>query len=128
MSGSGLVRGAPSAYDAGVALLYDRVERDGIVEIVFRRQLMAYPVILGLYIIAMFVFRTPLVAVAIIILGLIVIVRDRRAISGEIRRAAAEGRLTVSGSQWSRKRPLTYRIGESTAIKKGTPRPKKRKS
>lgn len=123
--------GAPArqpAYHRGMALLYDRIESDGEVLIVFRRLLWAYPIILGVYLIAMFVFRMPLVAVAFIVLGLIVIIRDRRAIGPEVRAAAAEGRLTVTGSQWSLKNPMTYRIGPAVRRRgKGQRRTKKRR-
>ena len=108
-----------------MALLYDRTETDGVVKIVFRRQLMAYPIILVLYIISMFVLRQPLVGLGVILVGLFVVMRDRRAIAPEIRRAAAEDRLTVSGSQWSRRNPLTYTIGAPKTVKKGRRRPKK---
>jgi hypothetical protein len=107
-----------------MALLYDRTEQDGVVEIVFKRQLMAYPVILVLYIISMFVLRQPLVGLAVILIGLFVVMRDRRAIAPEIRKAAEEDRLTVSGSQWSRRNPLTYTIGAPKAVRKGRKRGK----
>lgn len=110
-----------------MALLYDRTEQDGVVVIVLRRLLLGYPLILALYVLALFVLRSPLVAVAFIVIGLVLIVRDRRAIAGEIREAAAAGKLTVSGSQWSLKNPKTYRIGEPVRRRKGRPRSKKRK-
>ncbi len=112
-----------------MALLYDRTESDGVVEIVFRRLLWSYPIMLALYLIAMFVFRQPLVAVVLIVLGLVVIVRDRRAIGAEVRAAAADGRLTVTGSQWSLRNPMTYRIGPAVRRRgKGRPRARKRRS
>lgn len=110
-----------------MALLYERTERDGVVVIVLRRLLLAYPLFLALYVLVTFVLRSPLVAIAIIVAGLVVIVRDRRAISTEIREAAAAGRLTVSGSQWSLTSPKTYRIGDPVRKLKGRPRSKRRR-
>ncbi len=98
-----------------------------MVVIVLRRLLLAYPLILALYALVMFVLRSPLVVVALIVIGLVLVVRDRRALTAELREAASAGRLTASGSQWSLKNPKTYRIGDPIRKLKGRPRSKKRK-
>ena len=118
-----------------VAFLYERVETSSGTEIVFRRQLLAFGGLLIVYLVTLFVFRVPLVALVLVIVGMLLMVRDRRSIAKEVRAAADDDRLTVSGSQWSLKNPLTYHIhpsGKSRkslpgAVRKGTPRPRKRK-